>query len=61
MVVVAALVAAGCSVDGGDDAAKRQAAPARLSVLPAQGAQKVAPDAGVTVRVADGRITQVPV
>jgi lipoprotein-anchoring transpeptidase ErfK/SrfK len=65
VVGVTALVAVGCSGDGGGDGGGGEKAergtPARLAIAPAQGADKVAPDAGVTVRVADGRLTQVAV
>ncbi|HEV7931859.1 MAG TPA: Ig-like domain-containing protein [Actinomadura sp.] len=54
-VTVAMLVAAGCS--GGGPGQKKP--PAVLSITPADGTQKTAPDAGALVKVADGKLTQV--
>jgi lipoprotein-anchoring transpeptidase ErfK/SrfK len=58
--LVVALAAAGCtSGGGGGDAPEPKSA--RLSVTPANGAKKITPDAGVTVKVANGKISRVAV
>ncbi|SDH05662.1 L,D-transpeptidase [Nonomuraea jiangxiensis] len=61
------LLAAGCS-SGGDpahpgqaNAPERQGPVAKLSITPADGATKVAPDAGITVKATDGKVTKVTV
>lgn len=63
-IALVALVAGGCSSGGGADrgggAAKAEDA-AKVTVVPANGAGKVAPDAPVTVKVADGKLSRVTV
>jgi lipoprotein-anchoring transpeptidase ErfK/SrfK len=55
---VLAIVAGGCSSGVGGPGKK---APAVLTISPGDGAQKVAPDAGAMVKVADGKLSQVTV
>ena len=62
-VAVCGLVVAGCSggsggnpLTGGDDGK-----PAKVTITPANGAAKIAPDKGVTVSVANGKLGQVTV
>jgi lipoprotein-anchoring transpeptidase ErfK/SrfK len=58
----AAVLAAGCtSGSGGPGPTGEKGSLARLSITPANGAGKVAPDAGVSVRVTGGKITWVAV
>ncbi len=61
--LVVALAAAGCTSGGeaGGAGGAAAAKSARLSVTPGNGAKKVAPDAGVTVKVAGGKISRVTV
>ncbi|GAA2874433.1 L,D-transpeptidase [Nonomuraea rubra] len=59
-------VTAGCTSSGGGGAApgepsQTQGPVAKLSITPADGTKKVAPDTGITVQVTDGQITKVAV
>ncbi|WP_261987575.1 Ig-like domain-containing protein [Actinomadura sp. HBU206391] len=56
---VAAVMAVGCSSGQGVLGGKKS--PAVLAFTPANGAQKVAPDAGTVVKVSGGKLTQVTV
>jgi len=67
VVLTGTLVAAGCQGSsggtggsGGDGAGSKEA-PAKLSITPASGTKQVKPNAGVTVRVAHGKIGKVTV
>ncbi|HEX4818530.1 MAG TPA: Ig-like domain-containing protein [Nonomuraea sp.] len=60
----AVLLIGGCSSGGGTTAPAtpvEQGPVAKLSITPGDGAKKVPPDTGVTVKVADGRVTRLAV
>ncbi|MFF4616993.1 L,D-transpeptidase [Nonomuraea jabiensis] len=63
----ALLLVAGCSSDGsgggpGAPAKSQEQGPvAKLSIIPANGTKKVAPDAGVSVKATDGKVTKLTV
>ncbi|AQZ65429.1 ErfK/YbiS/YcfS/YnhG family protein [[Actinomadura] parvosata subsp. kistnae] len=60
-------VAAGCSTTGGGEAPavpsqeQQQGPVAKLSITPADGTRKVAPDTGITVKATGGQVTKVTV
>ncbi|MEV4115995.1 Ig-like domain-containing protein [Nonomuraea sp. NPDC049695] len=59
---VVLLVTAGCTSGGSDTPPGKQQGPAaQLSITPADGARKVSPDTGISVKVTDGRITRLTV
>jgi lipoprotein-anchoring transpeptidase ErfK/SrfK len=60
-IALVALVAGGCSSGGGSDKGGGAAKTAQLTISPGNGARKVAPDAPVTVKVADGKLSRVTV
>ncbi|MFI7633029.1 Ig-like domain-containing protein [Nonomuraea sp. NPDC049400] len=60
----ALLLAAGCSSGGSSGPAAKpqeQGPVAKLSITPADGTKKVAPDTGIGVKVTDGKVTKVTV
>ncbi|MGW6501077.1 L,D-transpeptidase [Nonomuraea angiospora] len=64
----ALLLAAGCSSGGGPGGgpgapvkSQEQGPVAKLSITPANGTKKVAPDAGVSVKATDGKVTKLTV
>jgi lipoprotein-anchoring transpeptidase ErfK/SrfK len=58
--LVAVLAVAGCSSGGGSGAGTAEKKkPAQLSITPANGTKKVVPNARVTVRVANGKLSKV--
>ncbi|MGW0807323.1 L,D-transpeptidase [Nonomuraea sp. NPDC002799] len=63
--VMAGLLAAGCSSGGGGGSAApgapQQGPVAKLSITPANGTKKVPPDTGISVKASDGKVTRVAV
>ncbi|MGW0202288.1 Ig-like domain-containing protein [Nonomuraea sp. NPDC003201] len=64
----ALLLAAGCTSGGGSGGgpgepgtSQEQGPVAKLSITPANGTEKVAPDAGVSVKATDGKVTKLTV
>jgi lipoprotein-anchoring transpeptidase ErfK/SrfK len=60
-IALVALVAGGCSSGGDDHQSGGKAKAAQLTISPANGAKKVAPDAAVTVKVTGGKLSRVTV
>ncbi|MCF6469888.1 hypothetical protein FAF44_16025 [Nonomuraea sp. MG754425] len=61
---MALLLAAGCTSGGSSPLPEKQqpaGRAAKLSIAPADGAKKVAPDTGISVRVTDGKVAAVTV
>ncbi|MEV0232709.1 Ig-like domain-containing protein [Nonomuraea sp. NPDC050786] len=58
---VVLLVTAGCTSGGSDTPSERRGLAAKLTITPADGARKVSPDAGINVKVTDGRIIRLTV
>ncbi|MFC5823893.1 L,D-transpeptidase [Nonomuraea insulae] len=61
-IFAAALLAAGCTASGGGsggpgEPGQEQGPVAKLSITPADGTKKVAPDTGVSVKVTGGKVT----
>ncbi|WP_043627672.1 L,D-transpeptidase [Nonomuraea candida] len=66
ILAAALLVTAGCTSSGGGAGApagsqQTRGPVAKLSITPADGAKKVAPDTGISVKASGGRVTQVSV
>ncbi|MEU6715550.1 Ig-like domain-containing protein [Nonomuraea sp. NPDC046802] len=63
--MAALLLIAGCSTGGGGGPAPgkphQQGAMAKLTITPVDGAKRVAPDAGINVKVTDGKVTRLTV
>ncbi|MFG1704453.1 Ig-like domain-containing protein [Nonomuraea sp. M3C6] len=62
--LIAALLLTGCTSGGGTGAPAKpqeQGPVAKLSITPANGTKKVAPDTGISVKVTDGKVTKLAV